>query len=393
MKRLLLFALTLGSLTYLVVGETGGMFPTPALAQSSACAFPTAVSPTMEETAWKLFVAANCSAGGTQLVWETWIEQSKLYPASGTTGPTAAAAPARRLHGSPLAARLAQVRRGLTAALTPSSQCNPMGGPPPNVKPGATICEEVHINPDAAGYVTGNGYQVRPGQEAAAQKGTDIEFPPSAIEIKVDWIPATDFATPFTCNNPPAGIHVDTIDGVCYAMAGMHISSKLLKNWLWATFEPQSMVTNPLRCITFGDCHDQWGSNPAVSSGGTAGFTQLTPALHDLMSEAKLAPEFLNYRLDGVQTEFTLPGGQPTYLGNSIIEGENVGMYNTVSCITCHSVSSIENNGVDGITELNPMVGPQYKLPSSSWVYRDFAWSMGLACPQVPNGGGLQTCR
>jgi len=395
MKRLLLAtaALTVGSLAYLAVGETGarfiGMFARPALAQASACAFPTRVSPTMEETAWRLFVAANCPAGGTQLVWETWIEQLQLYPASGTAGPAAAAAPARRLHGSPLA-RVAQARARIVApnlALTPSAECNPMGGPPSNVIPNATICEEVHLNREAANFVTGKGYQIRLGQEAAAQKGTDIQFPWSAIEIKVDWIPATDFATPFTCSNPPAGVHVETFDGTCYAMAGIHISSKLLENWLWATFEPQSMLTNPLRCITFGDCRDRWGSSPAVSSGGAAGFTEPTPALRELMTRAKLAPEFLNYRLDGVQIEFTTAKGQPTYLGNSIIEGENVGMTkNTASCITCHSVSSIENNGTDGIKNIADQVGPEYKVPPG-WIARDFVWSMALACPN-----GIQSC-
>jgi hypothetical protein len=341
----------------------------------------------MEETAWRLFVAANCPSGG-QLAWEKWIEQLQLYPASGTAG-VAAAGP-RRLHGSPLArvatAREQIIRPNLT--LTPTSQCNAMSGPPTNVKPGATICEEVHLNPDAVTFVTSNTYQVRSGQEEAAQKGTNIQFPYSAVEVKVDWIPATDFATPFTCSNPPAGIHVEMIDGVCYAMAGMHVSSKLLNDWLWATFEPQSMLTNPLRCVTFGNCIDPWGSNPAVSNGGASGFTQPTPALRELMTQANLPKEFLNYRLDGVQTAFTTGNGQPTYLGNSVIEGENVGMTsNTASCITCHSVSSVKNDGTDGIQNLADQVGPQYKMPPN-WIARDFVWSMALACPN-----GIQTCQ
>jgi hypothetical protein len=396
MRRLLLstIALTVGSLAYLAVGKIGAPLPavfSSASAQSAACTFPTTVSPTMEETAWRLFVAANCSANGTtQLVWETWIEQSQLYPAGRTTV-AAAPAPARRLHGSPLAvARSRAVSPANTLTLTPTSQCNPMQGPPTNVVK-TTICEEVHINPDAANYVTSNGYQVRSGQETAAKNGANIQFPSSAVEVKVDWIPASDFATPFTCSNPPAGVHVETIDGVCYAMAGMHISSKLLNNWIWATFEPQSTLTNPLRCTTFGDCYDPWGATPSVSSGGAA-FSQLTPALRALMTAANLSPELFNYRLDGVQITFTAPNGHPAFLGNSIIEGENVGMTkDTASCITCHSVSSIQNTGVDGITVLGAMpnapVGPQYQVPTG-WIARDFVWSMALACPN-----GIQNCQ
>jgi hypothetical protein len=63
----------------------------------------------------------------------------------------------------------------------------------------------------------------------------------------------------------------------------------------------------------------------------------------------------------------------------------------TASCITCHSVSSIKNDGTDGITVLNNQVGPKYQVPTG-WIARDFAWSLGLACPTVPKGGGLQNC-
>jgi hypothetical protein len=387
-----------GTIAALGVGTRHGqlVFPTGASAQSNAaCTFPTAPAATPEQTAWQLFVAANCPANADQVVWETWIEQSQLYPASGTTArvATAAAAPPKRLHGS-LLARVEMLRTpNLFARITPSTECNVMGGPPPNVVPNAQICEEARLNPDAAAFVTSHLYEVRPGQTAAAQRGTDIEFPAPAVEVKVDWIPGTDFNPPFTCSNPPAGVHVEDIDGTCYAMAGMHISSKLLTNWLWATFEPQSMLTNPLRCVTFGACNDPWGSNPAASSGGQGGITQATPALQNLMTQANLAPEFANYRLDGVQTDFTTANGAPTFLGNSVIEGENVGMKkDQASCITCHSVSTIQNTGVDGLSILpHAPVGPKFQ-PPAGWIARDFVWSMALACPS-PDGSGLQNCQ
>jgi hypothetical protein len=359
-------------------------------APPAACSFPTHPAATPQETAWELFVAANCTASNGKLVWENWIEQDSLYPLSGKGGLSARQAGVRRLHGSPLA-RAEALRRHLPAVeLVPNSQCNPMNGPPPNVVSGATVCEEVHINPAAASFIRSHGYQVRAGQMKAAKLHADIQFPYAGIEVKVDWIPASDFTTPFSCSNPPAGLHVEEIDGACYAMAGIHIESKLLKDWLWATFEPQSMLTNPLRCITFGPCNDPWGSKPASSSGGAAGFTQQTSELANLMQAAKLAPAFSNYRLDGAQTQFTI-NGEPTYLGNSIIEGENVGMtYNTASCITCHSVSGIKADGTDGIANLANQVGPEYQQPPG-FIARDFVWSLGLACPD-PNGG-LRTCK
>lgn len=355
---------------------------------SGPCAFPTKPAATPAQTAWQLFVAANCQANANQLVWETWIEQLDLYPASGTATATAAAVPHKRLHGSPLARAAASKAAGGPAQLVPSQECNKMGGPPSNVVSGATICEEARLNPAAQAFVSGKGYQIRAGQTAAAKAGTNIQFTVPGVEVKVDWIPASDFTTPFTCTAPPQGVHVQTIDGVCYAMAGMHISSKLMPDWIWATFEPQNMTTNPNRCVTFGSCNDPWGSVPATSNGGTAGFTKQTPALQALMTQAKLAPEFANYRMDGVQTTFGT-AANPTLLGNSVIEGENVGMKKgTASCITCHSVSSIKNDGTDGLTLLNNQVGPKFAVPAG-WIARDFVWSLAMACP----GRGLQTCK
>jgi hypothetical protein len=85
-------------------------------------------------------------------------------------------------------------------------------------------------------------------------------------------------------------------------------------------------------------------------------------------------------------------------LGNSIIEGENVGMnLKQASCISCHAVSSVENNGTDGINLLAAMTTPPTgfppPLPSKNWIRRDFVWSLGLACPNGPGMiGSLQGC-
>jgi len=172
------------------------------------------------------------------------------------------------------------------------------------------------------------------------------------------------------------------INGNCFALAGMHLISKLLDKWIWATFEPQNPITNPNRCKVLG-CSDKFGSKPAKSNGLN---TQLTKNLAQLMDAANLAPEWRNYRLDGVQTDFT----QPTLLGSSIIEEANAGVPLTQSsCISCHAVSSVKDDGTDGITLLksNP-VGKPERLPSKAWIRRDFVWSLSMACPNSL----FQTC-
>ncbi len=352
-------------------------------APNSACILPTQGpdpndAQAVAKTAWQIFVAVNCQANSSQLVWETWTEQFDIF-----TSPTQQAVP-HRLHGSPLARIVAaQLHPSALPTLTPDSGCQPMANAPDNMPNSNTkthvgqFCEEVHLDPTAKAYVLQNGYETRSGQIHAVTSHATIDFPSTAVEVKADWLPASDFSpAQFSCTDPPQGLHTEVIDGGCYALVGMHISSKLLPNWLWATFEPQSSITNPQRCSLqlFGPCNDPFGSNPARSSGRS---TELTPALTALMKQAGLAPEFLNYRLDGGQAVFGSTQ-HPTLLGNSIIEGEAVGLTKgQASCITCHSISMINAAGKENPSKV---VGPEPAIPSG-YIRRDFAWSLGEACP------------
>jgi hypothetical protein len=225
------------------------------------------------------------------------------------------------------------------------------------------------------------------GQKAAAAAHSDIEFPSSSVEIKADWIQLSSIG--LDCSKLPAGftqsVHVETINGNCFALAGMHLISKLLNNWIWATFEPQNLTTNPNRCKVLG-CTDRFGSRPVRTHGA---YTRLSARLSALMTAANLAPEWRNYRLDGVQIFYT-DDQTPTLLGNSIIEGENAGVPLTESsCISCHAVSSVKNDGTDGVSFLsnsNPVGDPEPLPPG--WIRRDFVWSLFGACP----GAITQTC-
>jgi hypothetical protein len=333
------------------------------------------------ETAWKIFVAVNCPANATQLVWETWTEQYSLY-----TQPGQPVGNPRRLHGSALNVILSAKSPGGAQAveLNPATGCQKLPRPPSNMPNSKTkpsfgdFCEEVHLDPTAEAYIVQHGYQFRAGQQQAVTSSATIQFPTTAVEVKADWFPVGDFSpAQFSCSNPTPGLHTEMIAGGCYALVGMHISSKLLPDWLWATFEPQNKNTNPQRCSTklFGPCIDRFGSSPATSKGGT---TQQTPALAALMKRARLAPEFSNYRLDGAQIEFGTTH-KPTLLGNSIIEGETVPGLSKgqASCISCHSASIINSAGIEDPTK---PVGPEPQLPTG-YMRRDFVWSLGEACP------------
>jgi len=394
MKSARLISLSLVAAAAAMLAPAGDTLVAPASAQAStACTIPTKPAATPDQTAWELFVAVNCRAANGKLVWENWIEQATLYPASGAPG--ALAVSGRRLHGSVLAALLhpASGPKGVTATATPGP-CNKMAIAPSNVTTGATICEEVHINPSAQATIQKNGYQYRTGQMATAAAGGKISFGTDAIEVKIDWLPASDFASPsFSCSAATAPtVYVETIDGVCYAMVAMHVTSHLIPNWIWTTFEPQNDQTNPFRCAVYGPCLDKWGVKPSVAIGATSNTT-LTPALAALMKQAKLAPGFENYRLVGAQTDFT-SGGRAILNGNSITEYEAAGTAaGESSCISCHSMSSINATGVDGgayfATNPSP-IGAAVSLPVG-FITRGFLWSMALACPN-PTNTGFQAC-
>jgi hypothetical protein len=359
----------------------------------SPCTPPNHVLPSIEETAWRLWVAATCPVNDSQypyVVWENWIEQNQLYPtdpANGLKVPnslTPSNGASHLLHASPLTLNknpgLGTVIPGLLGA--PDQSCNKSASPPPN-QPNLVICEEVRLNGAAEDYIAGNGFWKRAGQQKAALVGLDIEFPETSVEVKADWIQLSTIG--LDCGHlPPAltqSVHVETINGACFALAGMHVVSKLLDNWIWATFEPQNLMTNPNRCTVLG-CTDSFGSKPARTNGAT---TLLTARLSELMAAADLAPEWKNYRLDGVQIFFT-DGRNPTLLGNSIIEGENTGIpLENSSCITCHALSSVKTDGSDGIQFRigNNPIGEPEPLPPD-WIRRDFVWSLFAACPNAP---------
>jgi hypothetical protein len=247
---------------------------------------------------------------------------------------------------------------------------------PANLASGATFCEEVFVDPSEAGFINSNGLMTLSGQLkwSGSTGKTTIDTPTTSVEIKADWLPAASLKTPFTCSNPPSGVYAETIDGKCYALVGMHLTSKLLTNWLWATFEPQNSTTNPNRCdpALYDDCNDQWGSSPAQT--GKGGTSQATQALINLMTQAGLPKVFQNYRLTGVETAY-MNGSQANLLGNSFVELNARVPPHQASCMTCHAQANVtkgpKQNGI-----APPLVGNPHP-PGAGWISQDFSWMLG----------------
>ncbi len=377
--------------------------PTSSAASNQFCDVPTVRAATPEQTAWQIFTAVSCQRNG-HFAWETWTEQTCLLKPS-TPGCNASPKKKRFLHASRLHANTQRnALQGLANDCSPMvtaasfSGSNPAPSSlkpflPKNLSANAVFCEEVFVNDAEAAFIqsppgaaSGVNLQTLTGQASYINSKGPLQFPKAAVELKIDWLPATSLtgSSSFNCTNKkPAGVYVEVINGACYALVGMHISSKLYPKWLWATFEPQNSITNPNRCNPnlYSSCNDPWGSNPAVSTGKN---TAASKNLSNLMDQAGLAPEFRNYRLVGIQTTYDEPKGTKK-LGSSFVE-YNAGVpAQQASCVTCHSYAMMDTannppteNPNFGAFPGTPPIGTPGTPPSGKWVKQDFSWLLGI---------------
>lgn len=400
--------------------------PSPALSKADPCTVPTKPSSTPEETAWRIFVAVNCDSGDASAprAYQSWQEQYCLYH---PTAPECSSGKRARQPGGSLKGPLADLNnKTLKDECSAMQSVNNNGSNPAsknfwpknlNTAKGHVpkFCEEVFLNSGEMGYVTNpvkgkpkfnlltrqaqgdfvrymiSHVKKRDGEPIT--KDNAIDFPTDAVELKVDWIraDALDKTSRFDCDNPPAALYTETVGGVCYGLASMHMSSKLYPNWLWATFEPQYDITNPNRCTKelYGECVDNWGAvkarmfRPSLGDGkyGPAPTTAVKPELAQLMKAAGLPKALRNYRLTGAQTDFV--DQVVTQLGSSFTE-LNAGVApRQASCITCHNGAAIDTNypppeSGKGVPPSGPHVGKGPSDFGPNWTRVDFSWFLNF---------------
>jgi hypothetical protein len=347
--------------------------------------------PSFDSLAWALFLEAMAPSANGPLTVETWSEQCQLNPNAVGCPSVASVAAAekaggnsnvRLLHGSPAAEKMAGT--GCSAM----RKTEVAGYPPPsNLTQNAMFCEEVLVSPPESAFLKRSGLTTLIGQQTYGNaRGIAINFPGTgmnevrrdldSVEVKLDWAPPTSFSNPaFACPDPTNHLYTETINGTCYALVGIHITSKSMIRWFWATFEPNSDITNPNRCDSklYGDCLDTWGtsSRQPYGKGQTA---QQSPELLQAMTAIHLNPAFKNYFLTGVQTEF-VSGGKPTLLGNSFVEFNQGVPPGKSSCITCHQYAAFDGKQpAPGAPEDN------FGRPPRGWPY------IGYACKENQNG-------
>jgi hypothetical protein len=242
--------------------------------------------------------------------------------------------------------------------------------------------EEERMNRVAFDYIRCQGLWNKDGQVAAlnefnARRREEIQFPYGATEVKAGWRKLCDRDGP-DCQ-VKNGYHwqlrpsPDGSGQEVWGLVALHVITKVLPTWLWATWEHKD---NPELYKVRRYQHDGFG----YPNGNTP-----SAPLDELFRKAGFgeASAWRNYRLIGTQINTVRATGEPTYLGNSVLERP---VLSTSSCITCHSRAAVNANGVylpigrrptPGVSRIESYYGspdPLWFLDESSTVTTRYAW-------------------
>lgn len=349
-----------------------------------------------DRVAWSLFAdvaAPAASPGGPEIRFETWASDNDTFTE-----------PPRWPGATPSAKKLHRIVLTQPAA--------PVPGTAPAAAPAAPITngEEVRRNEPAFRFIVDHLLYTQAGLAKAFAAGQPIDFPVDAVEVKADWVLAEG-------SGRDEKLYYANVaaDHKKYLLVSLHIISKQVPNWTWATFEHQD---NPGRCDFLG-CRDAFGAQTAwiAPQPGTPGQRYApcdkTPAVLEIFRQNNVAAVFRNYCLKGSQTDFVDATGLPTRLGSSVTEK---GFVNTASCITCHARAVFDQKGRNifgmGLIKaaLNPLSCPTGEqcspngAPRPRWFWSDpnspqrtraalqadFVWSIPLCA--IPTGKTTGPC-
>ncbi|QFS42575.1 hypothetical protein [Nostoc sphaeroides] len=325
---------------------------------------------------------SECIGNATPVIWEAWKESSEVYLDNGKKPQgwgTPRQVPAEVLaKAQDMGLRLDQpfhnigLIQQVSGLVFKSSEDN-------QSKP---IRYELGMNKSTFNYIFDQSLYNKNGQETAAKNCNPaskncIQFNWDAMEIKTSWLwlngnpRSAEIANRYVTANAyyqktdnsgnPLGYEVGQA-----AMTGMHITSKALPDWVWATFENVYNAEYTPATI----------ENPIPDQAQKANIQY-----QKLLQGTKYA----NYELVGTQINFT----DPELLANSQIETH---FQAKSSCITCHAIAAVSkqptgpfylsfvDNRDGNLTyytgELTPELEAQMQ---TNFVPLDYVWSLRLA--------------
>lgn len=298
-----------------------------------------------DEYAWRLFIALDWPAdlerraadraarlgAHRPVVWETWQNAQDVYLEDGAdpgpwreSGGPSTPAEARRFESGSLK-DLPNLRHIVAGRMVPVV----------DALASARRLTEIRMNRAAYEYIRAHELYNLDGQlRAVAHEG--VHFPQAATEVKAKWRPIGVEEQPRYHT-----IEVRFSDGSVrlYGLTALHIVSKILPQWLWATFEH---VDN--RTLPDGEGWQLPSSDPFACGRATPACER---APRGLGLEGTV---WENYRLRGTQIRFVDAANRPLRLANSELEA---GLQQSSSCITCHARAAL---GVRAGVVLRPQI-------------------------------------
>lgn len=322
-----------------------------------------------DKFAWEVFcrISEPPKSNSSILGWEEWLSAFRLFADPTNFNFEGVRGQSVMFDDTGQGVNDKHVRQlNVLAKLRPSERISKV--PPPwKVPAELEQMEDVALNPSAVNYVLKHGLISQEGQFAMAETGEAIDFPVDAVEIKTKWVKLTSTRQAqryFYCRK--AGDDV-------WGLESLHITTKDIPNWFWATFEHKFNYT-------YGETkfptRDSWGYSNGKMTGKLCNLLRK----HHLDSNV-----WSNYVLGGSQVDFTDSTGRPIVLGNNMLEGRLDGEpEKQSSCMTCHSRSTVGQ----GLSHDLPSSGTG--VPKPSWFFeddgitpkniqRDFVWSLSRA--------------
>jgi hypothetical protein len=254
--------------------------------------------------AWKLFLAINCPArGGTGAprTWETWKPVDAVYLPGGR-------APAP--WGAPLPPRTLLDRPEIDSYTLLD-------------KKGRPVLSEIRMNKSTFDYIVPRKLYSKEGQLAFFSSSSEaLNFPAGAMEIKAAWLILDPNDPRNSTYYKIRATYVDQqtreVHSVVAGLASLHITSKVLPQWFWTTFEH-------------------------VDNQQTTTAPELVPippdvrAVNDAVHAALPNSGWRFYNMRGVQFNYMEGNLNPAILANTLLETR---FQRSSSCITCHNLAT-----------------------------------------------------
>lgn len=278
-----------------------------------------------DEFAWKMFIEINQPADlnkpDSSVIWETWALARTVFEDPNKVPVWEQSIISnQQLKGFDLLPIQQQrigkfLRDEFKVMFDPNEPSSRIGG-----------LSETRFNKPVFDFIVSNKLYYQEGIEAYLKDKEILDLPIAAKEIKAVW----DTIKEVDKDKYHYVVQVtEKGEKIYWGLTGLHIISKDIPQWTWATFEH---IDNPrlpeIEKVPLLKSVDKFGRKNG----------KISPELEKQFADNKMPSKWRNYILRGTQTNFATFTGVPGILANTRIE--NKFLY-TSSCISCHARATI----------------------------------------------------